>query len=202
MRRVVIVIAAVWFIWIAITLLRFAGLANRAVYLICLGVIGSCYVITAIIYFNIFREARRHQRRIQSEQSNINASRERKLAKTMVFIFGSLLICYTPGMIVLLIRTVTGDTITLLYIAYPWAENLIFLNSVFNPIIYCWRNRDIRRAVFEVLRIKQNQIHEFKWSLTAPSACTHTTGRKSNPEALEIPPSVYYQSSTNINDNT
>ena len=54
-------------------------------------------------------------------------------------------------MVILLIRTVKGDSPELLYSFYPWAENLIFLNSSLNPMIYCWRNREIRHVVFRFL---------------------------------------------------
>ena len=161
--RVLSIIGGVWLVWVTLTCVRFAGIPNRIVYLICFAVIGSCYAITAFVYFFIFREARRHHRRIVSEQQNYDpfapsVARETKLAKTMAYIFGALLICYTPGMIILLIRTIKGDTPQLLYSFYPWAENLIFLNSSLNPMIYCWRNREIRRAVFRVINPLTSQI--------------------------------------------
>jgi hypothetical protein len=167
-RRAIVIIASVWLSWILLTLLRFAGLANRAVYFICFAVIGTCYLTTSTIYFRIFREAKRHQNRINTEQQAGNKlvhanMRERKLAKTMAFIFGSLLLCYTPGMIILFIRSKTGDTSDIMYVYYPWAENLIFLNSALNPLIYCWRNREIRRAVFNVLKVKQDEVEQFSY---------------------------------------
>ena len=154
--RVLSIIGGVWLVWVTLTCVRFAGIPNRIVYLICFAVIGSCYAITAFVYFFIFREARRHHRRIVTEQQNVDplassVARETKLAKTMAYIFGALLICYTPGMVILLTRTIKGDSPELLYNFYPWAENLIFLNSSLNPMIYCWRNREIRRAVFRVI---------------------------------------------------
>ena len=54
-------------------------------------------------------------------------------------------------MVILLTRTIKGDSPELLYNFYPWAENLISRNSSLNPIIYCWRNCEIRRAVFRVI---------------------------------------------------
>ena len=161
--RVLGIIGGVWSAWVTLTCVRFAGIPNRIVYLICFAVIGSCYAITAFVYFFIFREARRHHRRIVTEQQSYDplapsVARETKLAKTMAYIFGALLICYTPGMIILLIRTVKGDSPQLLYNFYPWAENLIFLNSSLNPMIYCWRNREIRRAVFRVINPVISQI--------------------------------------------
>ena len=154
--RVLSIIGGVWLAWVTLTCVRFAGIPNRIVYLICFAVIGSCYAVTAFVYFFIFREARRHHRRIVAEQQSYDplapsVARETKLAKTMAYIFGALLICYTPGMVILLTRTIKGDTPELLYTFYPWAENLIFLNSSLNPMIYCWRNREIRRAVFRVI---------------------------------------------------
>ncbi len=41
----------------------------------------------------------------------------------------------------------------LLYVAYPWAESFIFMSSTLNPLIYCWRNREIRSAVFRVVSL-------------------------------------------------
>lgn len=157
--RVLGIIGGMWLSWVTLTCLRFAGIPNRIVYLICFAVIGSCYAITAFVYFFIFREARRHHRRIVAEQQNYDPQapsvaherHETKFAKTMAYIFGALLICYTPGMVILLVRTIKGDSPQLLYDFYPWAENLIFLNSSLNPMIYCWRNREIRRAVFRII---------------------------------------------------
>lgn len=161
--RVLSIIGGVWLAWVTLTCVRFAGIPNRIVYLICFAVIGSCYAITAFVYFFIFREARRHHRRIVSEQQNYDplapsVARETKLAKTMAYIFGALLVCYLPGMTILLIRTIKGDSPQLLYNYYPWAENLIFLNSALNPMIYCWRNREIRRAVFRVINPVLSQM--------------------------------------------
>lgn len=154
--RVLSIIGCMWLTWVTLTSMRFAGIPNRIVYLICFAVIGSCYAVTAFVYFFIFREARRHHRRIVAEQQNYDplapsVARETKFAKTMAYIFGALLICYSPGMVILLIRTIKGDSPELLYNFYPWAENLIFLNSSLNPMIYCWRNREIRCAVFRVI---------------------------------------------------
>ena len=154
--RVLSIIGGMWLTWGTLAFLRFAGIPNRIVYLICFAVIGSCYSITAFVYFFIFREARRHHRRIVAEQQNCDplapsVTRETKFAKTMAYIFGALLICYSPGMVILLIRTIKGDSPEFLYTFYPWAENLIFLSSSLNPMIYCWRNREIRCAVVRVI---------------------------------------------------
>ena len=156
--RVLSIIGGVWLAWVTLTCVRFAGIPIRIVYLICFAVIGSasCYAITGFFYFFTFREARRHHRRIVTEQQNFDplapsVARETKLAKTMAYIFGALLICHTPGMVILLIRTIKGDSPELLNNFYPWAEDLIFLNSSLNPMIYCWRNCEIRRAVFRVI---------------------------------------------------
>ena len=158
--RVIAAIGGLWTAWILLTCVRFVGVSNKVIYMTVFAIIGSCYVGTVFIYVRIFREARRHQRIIANQHScdASNTARETKLAKTVGFIFSALLICYTPGMIILLIRSIKGDSATLLYVAYPWAESLIFMSSTLNPLIYCWRNRDIRRAVFRIVSPFKNRV--------------------------------------------
>ena len=152
--HVIAVIGSLWVSWVLLTAVRFLGVPNRTIYLIVFAIIGISLVGTAVIYVRIFREARRHQKVIATLQtcSGPNAqAKDTKLAKTVLLVFGALLVCYTPGMIILLVRTIKGDTPALLYVAYPWAETSIFINSSLNPLIYCWRNRDIRNAVFRLV---------------------------------------------------
>ncbi|KAM7437998.1 cannabinoid receptor [Porites harrisoni] len=36
-------------------------------------------------------------------------------------------------------------------VAYYYAVTFIFINSCLNPFVYCWRIREIRRAVKNIL---------------------------------------------------
>ena len=101
------------------------------------------------VYFKIYLIVRRHQTQIQHQQQQqqhannenfFRVSRFKKTALNTFLVYILLLCCYLPYCIALvsggISKTVYNTTIT-----------LIFLNSTLNPLLYCWRDREIRRAV-------------------------------------------------------
>lgn len=50
----------------------------------------------------------------------------------------------------MLTETFIGYTKTV-KIAYDYATTVVFINSFLNPVVYCWRIREIRRAVKKIL---------------------------------------------------
>ena len=64
---------------------------------------------------------------------------------TQFFIF------YLPYMVLLLVKTFIGFSRTV-RIAYDYAATAIFINSFLNPVLYCWRISEIRRAVKNIMR--------------------------------------------------
>ena len=123
--------------------------------LICIS--GICYC-----YAYIFSEIRRQKKRLQTEQlSQEEAKRvkkDNKTAYTLGIILGVLGLTYMPSMILLLLGSIPAynkmDTGTTL-ISFSWATTSILLRSLFNPIIYCWRNENIRYAVLESLGVRK-----------------------------------------------
>ena len=123
--------------------------------LVCIS--GICYC-----YAYIFSEIRRQKKRLQTEQlSQEEAKRVKKDNKavyTLGIILGVLVITYMPSMILLLLVSIPAynkmDTeITL--ISYSWVTTSILLRSLFNPIIYCWRNEKIRYVVLKRFRVRK-----------------------------------------------
>ena len=123
--------------------------------LICISGICYCYVY-------IFSEVRRQKKRLQTEQlSREEAKRVKKDNKaiyTLGIILGVLVITYMPAIILLIVGATSlfnnmSTGITLICIS--WASTSVLLRSVFNPIIYCWRNENIRRAFLEIFHIRQ-----------------------------------------------
>lgn len=39
------------------------------------------------------------------------------------------------------------------YNYYSWAETMALLNSSLNPIVCCWRSRNIRKAIFKLVAV-------------------------------------------------
>lgn len=77
--------------------------------------------------------------------------REYKRTSTIALVVFFAILCYGPLGVVFVLRGVMGDTFELVYLVDPWADLMIYLNSVINPVLYCLRARDIRLAVFRVL---------------------------------------------------
>jgi len=120
------------------------------------------FFVTALSTLKIFQIVRRHQRQItqqqQSVQSNtINALKCKKSAVTVLYVYGLLVIFYLPVFVTVFIETFTGYTKTV-KIAYDYVLTVVFVNSFLNPVVYCWRIREIRRAVKDVFRMNQNEV--------------------------------------------
>ena len=69
-------------------------------------------------------------------------------------VYGLFVISYLPVLLVMLIETFTEFNLTM-KIAYDYVATLVFMNSFLNPVVYCWRIREIRRAVKDVFRVSQ-----------------------------------------------
>ena len=117
---------------------------------------GICYC-----YVYIFSEIRRQKKRLQTEQlsqeEGKRAKKDSKAVYTLGIILGVLIIAYMPLMILFLGSipgiNIRGTGTVLIY--YSWATTFLLLRSLFNPIIYCWRNESIRYAVLERFRVRK-----------------------------------------------
>ena len=92
------------------------------------------------------------------ENRRTKQRKHHKMAKTYAITIGVLLLCYIPKIIILFIRMIK-DTAEMRYIADAWADMFVFMNSSFNPIIYCYRLTEIREAMLETIR-RRTPNHE------------------------------------------
>ena len=113
------------------------------------------FVITTLSICKIFQIVRRHQRQINNQNvasaSPVNVFKCRKCAVTVLYVYGLFLIFYLPICVTIFMEVSIGYTRTV-KIAYNCAATAVFINSFLNPLVYCWRIREIRRAVKNVLR--------------------------------------------------
>ena len=149
--RVLTVTAAIWLFCSAGTILKF-WLENWVTLPIITAVVAI--LLTADCTFEILRIARKHQRQISDEQNQIitnlqcNVADLRKCKKsaiTVLYVYGLLLAFYLPFLAVMAVETVNG---------YTQAVKIavVFINSSLNPIIYCWRIGQMKRAVKNYLK--------------------------------------------------
>ena len=142
---------------------------------LCIGVILALIGIIAIpfSYCRIFVILRRHQKQIQNQNSigtrmhgisHMDLSRYRKSVLTILYILGAILLSYLPCgisyIIALLLKTEVSEFVLSV------EGILVILNSSINPLVYCWRIKEIRRFVLSKLR----QVFGFR-SLTDRAVC-------------------------------
>ena len=107
----------------------------------------------------IFHIVRRHQRQINEQdmavlslQSNtVKVLKCKKSAVTVLYIYGLLLIFYLPFGVTVIVELFLGYTRPV-KVAYGCVVTAVFINSLLNPLVYCWRIREIRQAVKNVLK--------------------------------------------------
>ena len=105
------------------------------------------------VYIKIYLIVRRHHRQIQHQfhqhqqmQQATNGNifrvtlRFKKTALNTFLVYILLLCCYMPYCLALLSGNISPSV-------YITTLTLIFLNSSLNPLLYCWRDRDIRTAI-------------------------------------------------------
>jgi len=114
--------------------------------------------ISILIFCRIatYYEARNQMRNYRAQQISSVASatflKERKAFKTTTFVIGVVLLGYIP---IALFKVVFALLISLpeTFLAIEsFILTLLFCNSVFNPVIYCARSREYRRAFKKLLR--------------------------------------------------
>ena len=153
-RRVTTVLVSVWIIScvLAVQFIFFPKEIEKVAAVICL----TGYVLTTMAYVRIYKVVKYHQNQIHSQNQLQNAQtreahRQRKSAYNSLFVSVVFLACYFPSFpCTILYETNTSDISFL--VARLASVFLICLNSSLNPIVYCWRYREIRQSVKSTLK--------------------------------------------------
>ena len=85
-----------------------------------------------------------------AECNTINALKCRKSVVTALYVYGLFMIFYLPFWATMIMRAVTGYTLTV-KTTYNYTAPAVFINPCLNPLVYCWRITEIRLAVKNTL---------------------------------------------------
>ncbi len=107
-----------------------------------------------VVYLKVYFIVRRHQRQIHQQQQANNENifsikRFKKSAINTFLVFILLLCCYTPYSVGISLRLSGADIST---DVYNTTVTFVYLNSSLNPLLYCWRDKDIRAAMKQLFR--------------------------------------------------
>jgi len=62
------------------------------------------------------------------------------------------MICYLPFGLVLFVETMLSQITEPVVITVYFGITLVYLNSTLNPLLYCWKIREVRHVVMKILR--------------------------------------------------
>ena len=161
-RRVIIALVSIWIAsGVAATLFVAVDTYGAIVVVIC-EFVG--FLLTTVAYIHIYRVVRHHQNQIHSQLQHLNAQamelfREKKAAFNAVHFYVIFVACYLPNFCsatLLTIKSAQNSFRLAFYVTFFF----VLLNSSFNPLVYCWRYREIRQimksTVKKILRITEN----------------------------------------------
>ncbi|XP_078355581.1 adenosine receptor A3-like [Oculina patagonica] len=114
-------------------------------------------VISTYSYTRIFLTIRRQQMQLQDTHggqtggTGLNMARYKKTVFNALWVHLTLVTCYLPSAVVMAFIAVRGLSSSL-FLTQGWALTLVYLNSSLNPVLYCWKIKDVRQAVKETIR--------------------------------------------------
>lgn len=147
------------FFWIFSLSVSTAYLISRPVFFTvsCVVIMLSIF-ISAYSYSSIFILLRRRQRlKIQDKcRGQINSFRLQRERRYQSAVYSALwfhfvlFICYIPFSVLEALAVAIGTRLPV-FIAGSFAGTLIYLNSMINPLLYCWKIKEVRQAVKQIV---------------------------------------------------
>ena len=136
------------------------GIANSAGFVL---VITSLF-LSAFCHAKIFLKLRQHQAQVrrqhggleQARQANggkipLNIERYKNIVCTIAWVQLALVLCYFPSFIFFGLAMAT-NWYRIGSIFYVCAATVVYFNSALNPILFCWKIREVRHAVKTTLK--------------------------------------------------
>ena len=115
-------------------------------------VLPSC--ISTVLYIYVFYKVLKRLKKIDSTKSNTENDHceraQRKMTKVMAVVFIVYYSCYLPviSLVLIPIKNDGKRSISL------WCYIIYYINSIINPAIYLWKNKDFRNAAKIFLGVK------------------------------------------------
>ena len=112
--------------------------------------VGVFVILTPIInHVRLFISIRRHGNEMvnavaSNQQQAMIFRREKKVAFDMMILISAVLISFVPAM---LLKAFQSSFVQAYRYLFPWGLSFALMNASANPIIYFWRNKELRNAM-------------------------------------------------------
>ena len=124
--------------------ITFRRIISNAVLLVCL-------LLSSFFYIKTYLNLRQHKLQMDG-QSSFSMSYYRKSLNSMFLVFCIFLCTYLPFVCALAAATAFGFDSLFRLLALDITSFVGLLNSSLNPVVYCWRIREIKREAKQLLR--------------------------------------------------
>ena len=152
-KNIKIAVTLFWIIALSSGVYRLSNVQLQAELSIIAVLLVSCIIFVVFSYMILYRETRRHQKTIKTRQlpqEDVERfTKENKALKTTVFVVCAVIFCLLPAGVVVVLVTAGLSSPSSLLILDPWVRTAVMLNSLLNPLIYCWRQKEMRKFVFK-----------------------------------------------------
>ena len=155
-KRVTIAVTSIW-VFSALTSLLSFWIPRNIMFVYFAIANFSCIITATSLSVKLKQTLRRHITQIQIPKEAQNhqveiVQRNRKSAMASLYVYLVFIVCYLPNTcVVITIATISEPRNDLQHLRL-YTLTLIFLNSTLNPLIYCWKMKQIRNTVTGKLR--------------------------------------------------
>ena len=161
-ERVIIALVSIWIASVVAASLFVAVNTSSAIVVVICEFVGILF--TTVAYIHIYRAVRHHQNQIHSQLQHQNSQamelfRGKKAALNAVHVNVIFVSCYLPNFCSTILLITDSSQISF-WLAASVTCLFVLLNSSLNPVLYCWRYREIRQimrsTVKKIFRISEN----------------------------------------------
>ena len=155
LRRVRVVITCLWLMaalngWLWLWRRDISYVEGSVVLTLCLATSIFCYTR---IHLKLRHQQAQIQNNVPHGQQNgegipLNIARYKKTVSSIMWVQLALVACYVPWGIVAVLR----ENGIYSNVAWNATSTLVYLNSSLNPILYCWKIKEVKQAVKETIR--------------------------------------------------
>ena len=161
-RRVVAVVISIWVLSAILSVRRtntHFEKTDRIILAIIVFITLGCLVAIAIIYVKLYLVLKHHIMQVHALHVNLDSqdavaiedtARQKKSAVAIFYLYLTLLICYLPNTFIALLVVLSSASPPIL--VFVFSDALLFLNSSLDPLIYCWKMRQVRLTAMNILR--------------------------------------------------
>uniref|UniRef100_A0A8C4R5W4 Lysophosphatidic acid receptor 1 n=1 Tax=Eptatretus burgeri TaxID=7764 RepID=A0A8C4R5W4_EPTBU len=154
-RRVVVVIGVIWLLAILVGCSTMAPLYSESFLIFWTVSNLSTFLVMVGLYGHIFVYVRSRAMRMARTGSATRRNRETimGLLKTVTIVLGAFIVCWTPGLVILLLDVFCPSCDILAFEKFFLL--LAEVNSAMNPIIYSFRDKEMLSTFKRILRCRQ-----------------------------------------------